>query len=130
MIKNKFKILALAGVIAIGALTSNVVSARTVGYNLNVPGFNGFVKEDGSKYYNGGTGYIYSGTIGGKYKLDARFFQNGKGTSWGRIDDNTTRAYSLSGFTGSSYGKLVHMHLSTDLVTPVTVNAVGEWDAY
>lgn len=127
--KNKFKILVLAGVIAIGALTSNVVSARTVEYNLDVPGFNGFKSKEGSKYYNGGTGYIYSKSIGGKYKLDARLFQDGKGTSWGRIDDNTTRSYSLSGFSGSSYGDAVYLHLSNDLITPVTVNATGTWDA-
>ena len=130
MKKNKLKLLVMAGVLAVGSLISISTNAAAMGYDEDVPGLNGFVGVYGSKYYDAGNGYVFSTAIGGNYKLDTRMFQNGKGTSWKRIDDNTYVSWTLTGFFGNkTYGANVLMHLSTDLITPVRVNATGVWDA-
>lgn len=123
-----FKLLAIASVFAIGGIASNTVSAAMSGYSIDIPGFNGFAKDDGEKYRNGGSGYINSSSVGGNYKIDGRLHQ-GSSTSWKRLDDSTSVSWSIPNFKGSSYGTAVYMHLSTDLTTPVRVNATGDWGA-
>lgn len=127
---KRIKSLLFASVFVVGSLTTTLVSARTHGYDIDVPSFNGSGYAQGDKYYDGGTGYVYSDSIGGNYKLDCRMWQSGKATAWKRIDDNTTASHNLSGFKGkvASMPSIIELVMSNDLITPVKVNAIGTWD--
>lgn len=123
---------AAIGVLALSLCASTMPAhAAEVTYNQTTPGFNGTSYSPVRyKVVEDLRGEIWSSSVGGNYQLDAGMSANNSGAplvyGWARIDDGTYG--TLPNFYAVNAS--VHLAISSDLTTPVSVNAIGTWDAH
>lgn len=127
---NKTRVAAVA-VMALAILGAGVSTAHadygTQGYNTTVGRVNGNGYSGSErKSFTDDSGKIYSSTVGGNYRVDARMIsQSGTwlGSGWARIDDGT-QAPLTNWLTAGTW---VRIQFSNDVTTPVNVQVTGSW---
>lgn len=125
------KSLIKAGVIAgvVGVLLGSTAYAGTAKelYITIVGRFNGCgYSYNQTKAVGGKDGYIYSNTVGGKYKVDVRMESSSASGEWLRnVTDGTQKA--VDAHSKHTKGSQVRLKFSNDITTPVNVEVDGDW---
>lgn len=127
MKKRIIKLAAVAGIA--GVLLGGTAYAGTAAeyYGTVVGRFNGYgYSEYQTKVFDGKNGYIYSSTVGGKYKVDVRMASSKGNGEWLRnVTDGTQKP--VKAHAKQTKGCKVRLHFSNDAFTPVTVHVGGTW---
>lgn len=127
MKKNLIKAGAIAGMVGmlIGGTAYAGTTAKyysTVVGRFNGSGYCGYQ----TKAVSGKDGYIYSDTVGGKYKVDVRMENSSASGEWLRnVTDGTQKP--VKGHSKLTKGSQVRLKFSNDITTPVTVAVDGNW---
>lgn len=118
--------LLVAGAVLVGG--AGAAYAGTVNSNFSTT----VAKANGSGYTsyqtqakNGAAGDLWTGTVGGDYKVDARLNGTRGNGTW---DKNLGDSYYVSLVGNPNYkGDSVRIQFSNDLTTPVAVQVTGTW---
>ena len=127
MKKQIIKASAIAGVVGMLVGSAAYAGTATEQYITVVGRFNGCgYSRYQTKAVTGKAGYIYSATVGGKYKVDVRMENSSASGEWLRnVTDGTQKA--VGSHSKHTKGSQVRLKFSNDITTPVTVEVDGDW---
>ncbi|MDE6568561.1 MAG: hypothetical protein K2K70_12630 [Lachnospiraceae bacterium] len=127
MKKKMIKAGAIAGIV--GMLIGSAAYAGTAKeqYSTVVGRFNGSgYSRYQTKTTTGKNGYIYSNTVGGKYKVDVRMQTSSASGDWLRNVSDGTKD-TVKAHSKHTKGSQIQLKFSNDITTPVTVAVDGDW---
>ncbi len=117
-------IAAMAGMLVGGTVYAGT---STTFYATVVGRFNGYgYSTYQTKEVSGKNGYIYSNTVGGRYKVDVRMETSNASGDWLRnVTDGTQKP--VKAHSKHVKGSRIRLKFSNDALTPVAVQVAGDW---